>query len=248
MSNMQLFSFVEPGTPLWHWLRKNRYFITGSNVANVMGIGYQSRKAYFEEVVLGKKKPASEFLIEAMKHGTDTEPKAYEDFMQKIFKKSEKTWSHVYSPGIYNWAEHPEVGFSPDLVLLDKKGRESVYVEIKCPFVGNWWERHRDEIFVKKPQYYVQIQMGIAATGAEEGWLYIYIPVSKEESLEGMFTQRRLIRIKRDDDFINFCYDYIEKWKEIVDSGDVKNAKLKRGEKGEVMDRLLASFYNSVID
>lgn len=241
---MQSYKNITQGGFIWSCVRKN-FFCTSTSISTLLGINpYESRTSYLNRMVKKEKKQFSEFAKAAMEHGVITEQLAFDHLSAKILHYSEGKLITQYSPGIFMYNKDPSIAASPDgLVINNRTGKIVSCIEIKCPYSGSWWvSKDPDEIFQKKPQFYIQMQIQMACVDCGKCEFFIFA-----DGHEGTYTT--WIRVKRDNDFIDYLHSEIQPWREVVD--DPTKLELVKG-KGrcnrDERDRHMAFIMSSVYE
>lgn len=148
---------IVQGTPEWYAIRCGK--VTASRVADVLArtkTGWGATRANYAAELIAERLtgcPAPSFVNDAMRWGTETEPKAREAYAQR----------HGFAVVEVGFVHHPEIamsGASPD-GLVEADG----LVEIKCPNTAT----HLDTLLSGgvPGKYLPQIQWQLACTGRQ---------------------------------------------------------------------------------
>jgi len=235
------------GSPLWLACR-SRFAITGSRVPCLVGCHYESLNSFYQKKVFGKVKKHTEFSVQCMAWGSNNEENAFKQFLRDI-KNSDFdvsrgiTWK--YSDGLHIWAKDPEVAASPDAVAYDREDDPFICLEIKCPFAGKWHHGSAFEMFQKKPQHWIQLQMNMACCDCPMGAFYVWTAASDDH-----MPERRLILCREDKKFVKYLRTKINWWKEILylasDGRPSKQLRVPSGWKAEALDEIKNSVERAV--
>lgn len=237
---------LRQGSPLWLDLRK-RFLITGSRVPALVGCHYESLNAYYQAKRFGKTKPPRDFTSEAMAWGNDHEEEAFSRFLED-FKATTKIdnidWR--YSDGMHVWAKEPDVAGSPDACGYNQwgVGLPPWTLEIKCPYAGTWHEQDNvHDMFQKKPQHWMQLQVNMACCGSPYGAFYVW-DSNPDQSIE----RRRIVICNRDDQLLDWLRSRIHWWKGVMTKEPAPKAvRLIAGTKKDALKRVLRSTKNSIM-
>ncbi len=224
---MQPFSEIKQTSTIWFNLRTHMR-LTSSNMGRALGVDpNESRMSYWKRKVLKTPEPAkSEFVQACLEHGIQTEPIAIDKFWTKFGPYNRM----VHSPGLFLYPKDVSICASPDGLLYDKEERLRAVIEIKCPYVGNWWQAEPLDVFTKKPQYYLQIQIQMQCCEVRQGYFYIYVaPTEEEEEIDRVFI------VKRDDTLWTNLYTLFNEIYEVAQAKEFGKLRMKKGEKPEIM-------------
>lgn len=242
---MQSYKNINQGGFVWSIIR-TKFFCTSTSISTLLGINpYETRTSYLNRMIRKERKQFSEFAKAAMEHGVKTEKLAFDHLSAKIWHYSEGELYTQYSPGLFMWNEDPSIAASPDGLVIEKAtGKIISCIEIKCPYSGSWWaSKDPDQIFEKKPQFYIQMQVQMACVDCKQCEFFIYA-----DGHEGTYTT--WIEVKRDDEFIEYLHEEIQPWREIVEDPtkleQVKGkGKCGRLERAKHLSVLASSVYES---
>ena len=151
---------IKQGT--WEWLEQRRGKFTASAVHHLMGkrgMGKTGETYVMEKVTEELGVPIPEVSSYAMQHGTEWEPMARQ-YYEIAFKCEVEQVGFI----IASWC--PDAGCSPDGFVRDT----NKMIEIKCPYNPVVHTKHlliksAADLLELHPEYYWQIQMGMAVTG-----------------------------------------------------------------------------------
>lgn len=118
--------------PLWKITHDpTQPYITGTSVAELIGVGYNSRPKYWRNVA-GIDSPSehSPFTLQLFQHGHDNEPRAI-DCMKRVLSKH-GDWVFA-CPGTLVDPEDPFFLVSMDFNAVCARTGKIVNIEIKCP-------------------------------------------------------------------------------------------------------------------
>lgn len=234
---IQLYTNISQGGDYWFWLRK-QWRITSTKVATIMGVDPNLTRIKYWRICKGLAiHEFGDFAQQAMAHGQAHEEEAFEAARKLV--KDEGDWH--YSPGPYVWSYDTTVAASPDAVLV-RDGKVAHCIEIKCPYVGSWWDVDNGlELFVDgkraKPNYYIQMQFQMACADCETCLFFIYLcgDTDKEPEWNAWL-------VERDDAFIDFCYAKINYWfRTILPADGPGLARVGKKERAETKERLRRS-------
>lgn len=209
--------FYQQGTGLWLEQRKN--YLTASDVAGVLGnCIFKDRRTVFDQKV-GTIPP--EYQTVAMKHGTDTEPKA-----RRIYEQL--TGNRVIQFGLLSGSSSCHfLAASVDGITTD-----GIVVEIKCPYSR---QINQGEV----PEYYFdQIQTQLEVVGLDIAHYFEY------DSKTG---ETNLVVVERDKNWMNTqtkrkLWDF---WKDVEFYRKTIDARSKTYQPFPVSQEELAKYPNS---
>jgi hypothetical protein len=141
---------------------------------------------------------------EATRWGMDNEPFAIQAF-------SEATGFATIDKGFLLHPEMPDVGATPDAMVLCPETGQYFPLQVKCHFNryshADYLVRMRSgaDLQKMKSQYYCQVQGEIWVTGAAYGWFGSYDPRMDEGS------KIHYIKVERNEDFIAMLEDKVLK-------------------------------------
>lgn len=119
-----------PHSDLWNQLHEPNAcmpMFTASNIANVFGFGFQTRKAYFESF-RKPKQVANKFLQTMLDYGNENEENAWRQFLSESRYELYQNKMGIYSGG----PDTPWMLATPDAIGFN--GAAWHLVELKCPF------------------------------------------------------------------------------------------------------------------
>ena len=132
-----------------------------------------------------------------MEWGLEHEPDA-----RYIYERSRSVKCEL--PGFVTMENFKNVGCTPDGLVGDDG-----LLEIKCP----QWKAHIDYLLSDHPpkQYWQQIQFQMMVTGRKWDDFMIFNPIFPEQLIA------KVIRVERDQDYINEIQSRIEPFEELID-------------------------------
>lgn len=234
------------------WLRARKGFlITGSRIPCLVGCHYESLNSFYQKKMFGKERTKSALALECMKWGSDMEELAYKDFLDDIATMpiirhhmcTDTDWK--YSNGLHIWRKNTDVAASPDGVGY-RKGVPTWCLEIKCPYQGVWHMNKPVDLFRKKPQHWIQLQMNMACCRTPFGAFYVWA-----RSEEG--TLRKLILCNEDRKFVGYLERKIRWFAEVMQAERAKMPEYRaeklhvpRGWRAEALKEIKDSVKRSV--
>jgi hypothetical protein len=234
---------LKQGSPLWLDLRK-RFLITGSRVPALVGCHYESLNAYYQTKRFGKVRAQSDFTSDAMAWGNDNEERAFQDFLKDFPPTPRAPCEWRYSDGLHVWGHMPTVAGSPDACGYWKgSGNPPWTLEIKCPYAGKWQNADTaTEMFQKKPQHWIQLQMNMACCGSVLGAFYVW-----DYSPDADRKRRRLVICKQDPILVDWLKEKIVWWEELLKKENPPSSiRLPNGTKADALVLIKASTENSI--
>ena len=120
------FAGIQGGSRSWLIIRKcmKPLYVTGSGTGNAVGVGYDSRQAYWSEKTQRKEKEFSAYAFKRMNYGTKWEDTVVETFANCCFKVPVEIMRPgiIYSPFMWGVAATPD-GLIP---------QRNAILEVKC--------------------------------------------------------------------------------------------------------------------
>ena len=152
----------------WHGIRQ-KAMVTGSTMNKAVGLDtVKSQNSHFDKVVHGTAEPAPKpHVIDAMRHGTETEIHAIGTLVGKVLPWLRPDYVY-HETGCYLEYEKgtPFLVVSPDGESYVKgSNRVAEVYELKCPVPGN---KYRPDVHYAIPRYYIpQLLCEMHATGCD---------------------------------------------------------------------------------
>jgi len=205
---------IEQGTDAWKQLRLGK--ITASRINDLMAktkSGWStSRENYMYELALERLTgvPTESFTSEAMRHGTENEPLARSAYEVKMGQ-------FVSQVPFVNHFAVKNSGCSPDGMIDDGKG----IIEIKCPMTKNHIKWILDGVPPK--EHINQMMWQMAVTGRYYCDFISFDPRLPDD------LQLFVVRLHRDDEYIEKLTDEVAKFEEEVTNLVTKLKGLKNG-------------------
>jgi hypothetical protein len=226
---------------------RKRFLITGSRVPALVGCHYESLNAYYQAKRFGKTKPERDFTSEAMAWGNDHEEDAYNAFLgdfKAATGRDDIDWR--YSDGMHIWLKEPSVAGSPDACGYNQwgVGLPPWTLEIKCPYAGTWHEEDSvHDMFQKKPQHWIQMQVNMACCGSPFGAFYVW-DCNPDRSIE----RRRIVILNRDEALLDWLRGKILWWKSVMEKDPPpENVRLVNGTKKGALRIIRRSTQRSIV-
>lgn len=222
---------VMPNSEEWNKLhcaqkKEETRIYTASQIPNILGCGYKSRKNYWETLKGLRDDPI--VSNPAVDHGVLYEPMAKSQFECKFPK------FHVLNCGMLIHHKYDFIGATPDAIILREDGEFSTF-EAKCPFSA----KHTDSTenlkdFYLQPKYVIQVTLQLAVMKARIGYLHFFF-ADEEADHRGItfeipyydsFFSFIVERVKEFDDFLNSDQIMVDRQKKKITKKDLKSGIL----------------------
>lgn len=217
---------LEQQKPAWSLLKKQPGFYSATDVSNILGLGYVSRKRFFQAKAGLMDYPEIDSQSPPIRRGRELEPDAILHFIdsQKIPLEVE-----VYQPGGLLSFDHP-LTCSPDALMVNWMTESLFGLETKVPYSEPYLNAK------PRPGHLAQVMASLLVSEADGWYLHYYWP--EKPSLSRTFL------VRPNQPAFEHILQKVEEFEADLEGGSGGLRSVRQRERDETFDLFMKTVYS----